>query len=117
MKKINEKELRKKLTAIYEAYVEGKVNNKIRKLADRIYSDYWLAEPIIDPILYKAICSLDEIAWPEIIEKTSRPPLPKEEAKKILEELKRMDEKAKKENLTFTTKDNKKKRIFYDNEE
>ncbi|MEM4605609.1 MAG: hypothetical protein QW103_01040 [Candidatus Pacearchaeota archaeon] len=94
-KKIDEEDLRKKLITIYEAYVNERVDSKIRKLAGDLYRWYLNAEDIIDRTLYKCLGPLDGIAWPGIIENSSRPSFPKEEAKKILEELKKTEEKDK----------------------
>jgi hypothetical protein len=86
---INIEQLKEDLIVLYEKYIEHGSTQFVKDKADKIYTDCKYATNILDDSFNDAIGPLDAIAWPEIIEKTHRPGMTKERAKKILENLKR----------------------------
>jgi len=86
---VNTKELRDDLIALYEQFLKFGNNDFVKQKSEKIYSELYNADAVLDEELSAAIGPLDGLAWSGIIENSQRPALSKERAIKILENLKK----------------------------
>ncbi|MDP2909033.1 MAG: hypothetical protein Q8N77_04485 [Nanoarchaeota archaeon] len=84
-----EKEIIPKLIEVYELYLSVGITEQVKQKAKQLHDGLLTSGPLLSEAISKTISKLFSIAYPDV--SPGIKPLSKEEAKKILEELYKLE--------------------------